>query len=53
MPLKYVPKVYLVFKLPDGSTHSAFFRQNRRLEDIVNSLCLEEKTTLDQGQVNM
>lgn len=50
MPLKYVPKVYLVFKLPDGTTKQDFFRQNQRLGDIVQALCPGGKTTLDQSK---
>ena len=38
MPLTYAPKIYLVFKLPDGTTHSDFFRPNQRLGDIVSAL---------------
>lgn len=50
MPLKYTPKRWLIFKLPGGTTHSAFFRQNQRLGDIVNALCPGGKTKLDQGK---
>lgn len=50
MPLKYTPKIWLILKLPDGTTHSGFFRQNQKLGDIVSSLCLGGKTTLDQGK---
>ena len=50
MPLKYTPKICLIFKLPDGSTHQGFFRQNQRLGDIVSSLCPGGKTKLDQGK---
>lgn len=50
MPLKYSPKVYLRFKLPDGSTHQGFFRQPQKLGDIVSSLCPGGKTKLDQGK---
>ena len=46
--LKYVPKVYIVFKLPDGTSHQGFFRQNQRLGDIVTGLWPEGKTELDQ-----
>ncbi|GAH56116.1 unnamed protein product [marine sediment metagenome] len=46
--LKYSPKVYLVFKLPNGTTHSGFFRQNQRLGDIVTGLWPGGKTELDQ-----
>ncbi|MBA7713288.1 hypothetical protein ES703_122289 [subsurface metagenome] len=50
MPLKYTPKIWLIFKLPDGTTHSAFFCQNQRLGDIVNALWAGGRTTLDQGK---
>lgn len=50
MPLKYVPKVYLVFKLPNSTTHQGFFRQNQRLGEIVNALWAGGKTMLDQGK---
>jgi len=46
--LKYTPKVYLIFKLPDGSTRGSFFRQSQRLGDIVSSLWPKGKTELDQ-----
>lgn len=48
--LKYSPKVFLVFKLPDGTTKSAFFRQNQRLGDIVSTLWPKGKTGLDQDK---
>lgn len=38
MPLTHTPKIYLVFKLPDGNTHAQFFRPNERLGDIVSAL---------------
>lgn len=50
MPLKYTPKIWLILKLPDGSTHSGFFRQNQRLGDIVQAFCPGGKTSLDQGK---
>lgn len=50
MPLKYVPKVYLIFKLPDGRTHQGFFRQNQRLGDIIASFGVQGKTNLDQDK---
>jgi len=46
--LKYTPKVWLIFKLPDGTTKSAFFRPNQRLGEIVGGLWLGGKTELDQ-----
>lgn len=48
MPLKYSPKVFLLFKLPDGTTHQGFFRQSQRLGDIISALWPSGKTTLDQ-----
>lgn len=48
--LKYSPKVFLVFKLPDGTAHSGFFRQNQRLGDIVNALWAGGRTMLDQDK---
>ena len=48
--LKYTPKVYLIFKLPDGSTKGSFFRQSQRLGDIVSSLWPKGKTELDQDK---
>ncbi|MBU0846698.1 hypothetical protein KKH23_05860 [Patescibacteria group bacterium] len=48
--LKYIPKVYLIFKLPDGSTRGSFFRQSQRLGDIVSSLLPGGKTELDQDK---
>jgi len=46
--LKYSPKVFLVFKLPDGTVHSSFFRQSQKLVDIIASLGVEGSTDLDQ-----
>ncbi|MBU0847427.1 hypothetical protein KKH23_09615 [Patescibacteria group bacterium] len=48
--LKYTPKLYLVFKLPNGTTHSGFFRQNQRLGDMVTALCPDGKIQLDQSK---
>jgi len=48
--LKYSPKVFLVFKLPDGTAHSSFFRQSQRLGDIVSALWPKGKTELDQDK---
>ena len=48
--LKYIPKVYLIFKLPDGSTKGSFFRQSQRLGDIVSSLWPKGQTELDQDK---
>jgi len=48
--LKYSPKVFLVFKLSDGSTHQAFFRQNQRLGEIVSALWPGGETELDQDK---
>ena len=48
--LKYSPKVFLVFHLPDGTTHSDFFRQSQRLGEIVQALWPGGKTELDQDK---
>lgn len=48
--LKYSPKVFLVFKLPDGTTQQGFFRQNQRLGEIVSALWPGGKTGLDQDK---
>jgi len=48
--LKYIPKVYLIFKLPDGSTKGGFFRQSQGLGDIVSSLWPKGKTEFDQDK---
>lgn len=48
--LKYSPKVFLVFKLPDGSTKEGFFRQSQRLGEIIASFGVKGKTKLDQGK---
>jgi len=50
MPLSYSPKVYLKFKLPDGSTKDGFFRQSQRLGDIIASFWGGGKTELDQSK---
>ncbi len=50
MPLKYVPKVYLIFKLPDTTTHQGVFRQNQRLGEIVNAISPGGKTSFDQSK---
>lgn len=48
--LKYSPKVFLIFKLPDGSTKQGFFRPSQRLGDIVSALWPKGKTEFDQEQ---
>lgn len=46
--VKYIAKVFLIFKLPDGTTKQGFFRQSQRLGDIIASFGIEGKTELDQ-----
>jgi hypothetical protein len=41
MPLVYVAKVYLVFRLPDGSTRQGFFRQSELLKDVIARFAVE------------
>jgi hypothetical protein len=36
--LRYSPKVFLVFKLLDGSKRDGFFRQSQRLGEVISSL---------------
>jgi len=48
--MKYIPKVFLIFKLPDGTDHSGFFRQSQRLGDIIAGFGVEGKTEFDQEQ---
>jgi hypothetical protein len=57
--LTYIPKVYLRFRLPDGSSQEAFFDQLELLRDIVARLGVqgeaflinpEGKTKLDQNK---
>ncbi len=48
--LKYSPKVFLVFKLPDGTVHSGFFRQSQRLGAIIGALWPGGKTELGQDK---
>lgn len=50
MPLKYIAKVFVKFKLPDGSTREGFFRQSQLLGDIIASFGVEGKTNLDQSK---
>lgn len=48
--LKYTPKVYLKFKLSDGSIKEGFFRQSQKLGDIIASLGIQGETKLDQAK---
>lgn len=48
MALKYVPKVFLRFKLRDGTTREGFFRQSQRLGEIIASFGVKGQTELDQ-----
>lgn len=48
--MRYVPKVYLIFKLPDGTTRQGFFRPSQKLGDIIVSFGVAGKTELDQEQ---
>lgn len=48
--MKYIPKVYIRFKFPDGSTRGGFFRQWQRLGGIIASFGVEGKTELDQSK---
>lgn len=48
--LKYSPKVFLLFRLPDGSTHQGFYRKNQRLADIVAAILQGGTTALDQSK---
>jgi len=50
MALKYMPKIWLIFKLPHGTTKQSFFRQNQRLGEIVSALWAGGKTNLDQSK---
>lgn len=50
MPLKYSPKVFLIFELPDGTTHQDFFRQWQKLGDIISALWTGGRTKLDQDK---
>ena len=48
--MKYIPKVFLIFRLPDGTTRQGFFRPSQKLGDIIASFGVEGKTELDQEQ---
>jgi hypothetical protein len=50
MPLNYVPKVYLVFRMPDGSTRADFFRQSELLSDILTRFGVGRDASLLQGR---
>lgn len=50
MALKYVSKVFLKFKLPDGSTREGFYRQSQLLGGIIASFGVKGKTRLDQSK---
>lgn len=50
MPLKYVPKLLLILKLPDGTTHQAFYRQSMKLADVINTVWPKGKTKLNQNK---
>lgn len=48
--LKYSPKVYLKFRLPDGTIRDGFFRQPQRLGDIIAGFGIKGETELDQDK---
>jgi hypothetical protein len=50
MPLTYVPKVFLKFKLPDGSTREGFLRQSEVLRDIITRFGVEGAASLSTGR---
>jgi hypothetical protein len=53
MALKYVSKVFLIFKLPDGSTREGFFRQSQRLGEIIASFGGEGKAKLGKRKLDI
>ncbi|GAJ07370.1 unnamed protein product [marine sediment metagenome] len=44
--MRYISKVYLKFKLPDGSTKEGFFRQSQGLRGIIGSFGVKGKAFL-------
>jgi hypothetical protein len=52
MALKYSPKVFLKFHLPNGETREGFFRQSQRLGDIIASFGVEGKAKLGKSKLN-
>jgi len=52
MALKYSPKVFLKFKLPDGSTREGFFRQSQRLGDIIAGFGVKGKAKLGRNKLD-
>ena len=50
MPLKYIPKIFLIFKLPDGTSKEGFFRQSQLLKDIIASFGVEGEAFLIEPQ---
>ena len=50
--LKYSPKVFLKFKLPDGTTKEGFFRQSQRLGDIIASFGVKGKAKLGKRKLD-
>ena len=48
--LKYSPKVFLKFQLPDGSSREGFFRQSQRLGEIIASFGIEGEPRIKIGR---
>lgn len=53
--MKYIPKVHLVFKLPDGTTREGLFRQSQVLGQIISGFGVSGRAKLggvklDQGK---
>jgi len=44
--LKYIPKVFLKFKLPDGSTREGFFHQSQGLRGIIGNFGVKGRAFL-------
>ncbi len=44
--MRYIPKVFLKFKLPDGSTREGLFRQSQGLGGIIGSFGVKGRAFL-------
>lgn len=46
--IKHQPRVFLRFRLPDGTMREGFFRHWQKLGDILKIIEIEGRTELDQ-----
>jgi hypothetical protein len=50
--LRYIPKIFLLFKLPDGTTKADFFHQSELLKDIIASFGVKGEPYLQGNKLD-